>query len=125
MARLYSVFANGGKEIGIEENVLNQLTKTADDVFYKTNDEVMKVLMAFQLGFMKPTDSLSFANNRSFGFMGLGGSFGFADPEENIGYAYAMNKLRNYYTNIWEEILRKTVYQCIEQIKDRENNNNQ
>ena len=33
-------------------------------------------------------------NPKSFGHHGWGGSFGFADPENGLGVAYAMNYMR-------------------------------
>ncbi len=44
------------------------------------------------MGFMKPFPILPFGTGpRAYGHTGLGGSFGFADPDGGLGYADAMN----------------------------------
>ena len=49
---------------------------------------------SFSLGFGKPTSKFVFGStDRAFGWPGLGGSFGFADPDTGIGFGYVMNKL--------------------------------
>ena len=44
----------------------------------------------------------------------MGGSFGFADPDLEIGFAYAPNKLGvNMMDDIREKALRSSFYECI------------
>ena len=46
------------------------------------------------MGFMKPFPLLPFGSTaRSYGHTGLGGSFGCADPDTGIGFAYVMNRM--------------------------------
>ena len=56
-------------------------------------DECVMGEARFSLGFMKPSPTWPFGSGSSFGAPGAGGSFGFADPEEGIGYAYVTNRM--------------------------------
>jgi len=47
----------------------------------------------FSLGFMRPGRDWSFGGPRSYGAPGAGGSFGYADPDARIGYAYVCNRM--------------------------------
>jgi len=50
------------------------------------------VEIRFGLGFMMPVPGAAMGpNDRAFGHPGMGGSPGFADPEEGIGFGYVMN----------------------------------
>ena len=49
--------------------------------------------MRFSLGFAKPGPTAPFGHPGSFGHPGAGGSFGFADPQAGIGYAYVTNRM--------------------------------
>lgn len=49
--------------------------------------------MRFGLGFMLPSSILSFGSAASFGHYGAGGSGGFADPENEVGFGYVMNHM--------------------------------
>ena len=92
LAYAYSVFATGGKELGLRPETLQQLMAPAvpaTDGFY---DECMKAEVQFSLGFMKPNPGFSFGSPSSFGGPGAGGSLGFADPEGRIGYGYIPNR---------------------------------
>jgi CubicO group peptidase (beta-lactamase class C family) len=84
------------------------------------HDEVLKVNLACTLGFCKPylgTGYAPFGSSKSFGFPGAGGSFAFADPVAQVGYAYAMNKIGGV---MWddprEKSLRDTFYRCLSKI---------
>lgn len=45
---------------------------------------------------------------------GAGGSFGFADPDARVGYAYVMNKLNFYLVDDpREKALRDAIYRAI------------
>jgi CubicO group peptidase (beta-lactamase class C family) len=59
------------------------------------SDKVLHVDVIFSLGFCKPRPEMAeFGwSANAFGTPGAGGSFGFADPDTGIGYAYVMNKM--------------------------------
>ena len=92
MAHAYSVFANGGKELGLCDETLQQLKESAVPSMHGFYDECIKGDAEFSLGFMKPNRGFPFGSPSSFGFPGAGGSFGFADPEAQVGYGYIPNR---------------------------------
>lgn len=92
IAHAYSVFATGGKELGLKPETLRELTAPAIPPTNGFYDECMKGEVQFSLGFMKSGLSWSFGSPSAFGAPGAGGSLGFADPEKQIGYAYIPNR---------------------------------
>jgi CubicO group peptidase (beta-lactamase class C family) len=92
IARAYSIFANGGGELGLREETLNELKRLAVPSTHGFYDECIKDEAQFSLGFMKPNRGFPFGSPSSFGFPGAGGSFGFADPDAQIGYGYIPNR---------------------------------
>ena len=92
IAHAYSVFATGGKELGLRPETLQQLTAPAIAATHGFYDECIKGDAQFSLGFIKPGSGLSFGKPGSFGHPGAGGSFGFADPQAQVGYGYIPNR---------------------------------
>jgi len=93
MARAYSVFATGGRELQLRQETLQALAAPAVPAASGFYDECMKGEMRYSLGFFKPGPTLPFGGPESFGAPGAGGSFGFADPQAGIGYAYVTNRM--------------------------------
>ena len=94
IAHAYSVFANGGRELGLRQETLDLLAAPAIPPTRGFYDECMKADgIQFSLGFMKSTAAWPFGSARSFGSPGAGGSLGFADPEAGIGYAYVTSQM--------------------------------
>ena len=91
IARAYSVFATGGKELGLRRETLDELAAPAVAPTNGFYDECLLSEVRFSLGFMKPFELMPFVGPRSFGFPGAGGSIGFADPDAEIGYSYVTN----------------------------------
>jgi CubicO group peptidase (beta-lactamase class C family) len=96
LAKLYSMLANGGKYDGqtfFSEKTIAWMTTTLANGM----DLVFQIPTAFSAGFMK--DSRNAArrilgpSGTSFGHPGAGGSHAFADPENKIAFAYAMNQM--------------------------------
>ena len=59
-------------------------------------DLVLQVSTRFGLGFMLPQerrDARFGPSPRAFGHPGAGGSLGFADPDNRIGFGYVMNRM--------------------------------
>ena len=92
LARAYSVFATGGKELGLRPETLQQLSAPAVPSTHGFYDECLKSEVPFSLGFMKPNAGFTYGSQASFGGPGAGGSLGFADPEAQIGYGYIPNR---------------------------------
>jgi len=113
IARAYSAFAEGGAELGITPDTMARLTAPPPTAVAK--DEVLGVPSYFALGYLRPVPGFAFASSaRAFGTPGVGGSFGFADPDVRLGYAYVMNKMC-YYLNDdpREKALRDAVYRAL------------
>jgi len=113
IAHAYSVFATGGKELGLRKETLQQLMAPAIPPVYGFRDACLKVEIQFSLGFEKPGPKDAFAHPSSFGHHGTGGSFGFADPHAQIGYAYIPNQIGVHLTDPRETALRTAVYDSI------------
>jgi CubicO group peptidase (beta-lactamase class C family) len=93
MARTYSVFATGGRELQLRRETLQALSAPAVPAASGFYDECMKGEMRYSLGFFKPGPTLRFGHPGSFGAPGAGGAMGFADPQAGIGYAYVPNRM--------------------------------
>ena len=94
IAKLYGSAATGGSELGLTPSTLDALKKPAIPPTNGVRDKVLHVDTTFSLGFNKPISICIFgSSDNAFGTPGLGGSFGFADPDTGIGYGYVMNRL--------------------------------
>jgi CubicO group peptidase (beta-lactamase class C family)/hypothetical membrane protein len=113
IARAYSAFAEGGARIGVTPETIARITEPP--VVARPRDEVLGVPSYFSLGFLRPGPEIAFGSSpRAFGSPGAGGSFGFADPDARLGYAYVMNRLDFYLENDpREKPLRDAVYRAI------------
>jgi CubicO group peptidase (beta-lactamase class C family) len=115
MAKAYGVFAAGNHELGIDEDTLKALTAPPTPPSLGSRDEVLKTDMSYSLGFNRPSKAFRFGSSgKPFGTIGAGGSFGFADPQAQVGFAYAPNKMGFH---LWddprEKALRDAVYRCL------------
>lgn len=93
IARAYSVFANEGIELELRPETLAELRAPAVPPKYGFFDECMNGECKFSLGFMKPGPAWPFHQPEAFGHPGAGGSLGYADPVNKIGYAYVNNRM--------------------------------
>jgi CubicO group peptidase (beta-lactamase class C family) len=93
IAHAYSVFATGGRELGLRQETLDLLAAPAVPPARGFYDECMKAEVQFSLGFMKPSPVWPFGSASSFGAPGSGGSLGFADPIAGVGYAYVTSQM--------------------------------
>jgi CubicO group peptidase (beta-lactamase class C family) len=113
IARAYSAFAEGGEELGITEATVADLMATHD--VDRAKDVVMGVPTWMSLGFLKPGPEVEFGSSEhAFGTPGAGGSFGFADPDARLGFAYVMNNTDYYLLDPREKALRDAVYRSME-----------
>jgi CubicO group peptidase (beta-lactamase class C family) len=115
VAKLYGAAAMGGEQLGLTADVLSALAESATPPSGGLRDKVLGVDTAFSLGFSKPTADVAFGSSgKAFGTPGFGGSFGFADPDTGVGFAYVMNKLGfHLYSDPRELALRQAVFRDV------------
>ena len=116
IARAYSVFATGGRELELRPETLQALAAPAIPPTHGFYDEcMMGDGVQFSLGFMKHCPVWSFGNEGSFGMPGTGGSLGFADPKAGIGYAYVTSQVGTSLTGDPRDLaLRNALYAIIQ-----------
>ena len=96
LAKFYAMLANGGRLDGRQfftQTTINWMTTTlASGV-----DRVFQIPTAFSAGFMKDSPETSRRifgpSSLAFGHPGAGGSHAFADPENQLSFAYVMNQM--------------------------------
>ena len=114
IAHAYSVFAAGGRELGLRQETLDLLAAPAIPPTRGFYDECLKGNAQFSLGFMKPSPTWPFGSASSFGAPGSGGSLGFADPAAGIGYAYVTSQMGTRLTGDPRDVaLRDALYSAI------------
>jgi CubicO group peptidase (beta-lactamase class C family) len=96
LAKFYAMLANGGeldRQRFFSAETMSWMTATLTSGM----DRVFQIPTAFSAGFMKdPPDTLCRIFGTSplaFGHPGAGGSHAFADPENNLSFAYVMNQM--------------------------------
>jgi CubicO group peptidase (beta-lactamase class C family) len=114
IAHAYSVFATGGRELGLRPETLDLLAAPAIPPTHGFHDECLKGEVQFSLGFMKPSRVWPFGSASSFGSPGAGGSLGFADPAACIGYAYVTSQMGTSLTGDPRDVaLRDALYSAL------------
>jgi CubicO group peptidase (beta-lactamase class C family) len=115
IARAYSVFATGGRELGLRPETLDLLAAPAVPPTRGFYDECMRSQgVGFSLGFMKPSPALPFGSVSSFGSPGAGGALGFADPEAGVGYGYVTNGMGTRLSGDPRDVaLREALYSAL------------
>ena len=96
LAKFYAMLANGGELAGqrlFTSDTIAQMTGTLTAGM----DRVFEIPTAFSAGFMQnpPGNSRRIfgPSKLAFGHPGAGGSHAFADPENNLAFAYVMNQM--------------------------------
>jgi CubicO group peptidase (beta-lactamase class C family) len=114
IAHAYSVFATGGRELGLRAETLDLLSAPAIPPTCGFYDECLRGNVQFSLGFMKPSGLWPFGSSSSFGSPGAGGSLGFADPKAGVGYAYVTSQSGTRLTGDPRDVaLRDALYSAI------------
>ena len=114
IAKAYGSVAMGGAELRITPATLDALVQPARPPSGGVRDVVLRLDSSFSLGYVKPFPRFRFGTSagKAFGTPGGGGSFGFADPDAGIGFAYAMNRAG---FRLWDDprevALRDALYQ--------------
>ena len=117
IATVYAALANGGA-LGdakiISPEAIAEATKLEVD---GDVDLVVGVPVRRARGFMLNTDGAYGPFEDSFGHGGAGGSSGFADPHNNVGFGYAMNQMQPDAVATPRSMkLIDSLYQCIDNI---------
>jgi CubicO group peptidase (beta-lactamase class C family) len=95
LARLYGALACGGEVDGVHVLSADSIRRCYTEQS-RGQDAVLLRETRFGLGFMLPLPGMAHARGpRNFGHPGAGGSIAYADPDQRIGFAYVMNKMRN------------------------------
>jgi CubicO group peptidase (beta-lactamase class C family) len=114
IAHAYSVFATGGRELGLRPETLDLLAAPAIPPTRGFYDECLKGEVQFSLGFMKPSPVWPFGSASSFGSPGSGGSLGLADPSARVGYAYVTSQMGTSVTGDPRDVaLRTALYSTL------------
>jgi CubicO group peptidase (beta-lactamase class C family) len=112
IARLYSALAAGGAIDGVrvlEPSLLEEATRTQSEGWCP----VLEREVSFGLGFQPTRPDRPFGPGaRSFGHYGSGGALGFADPDANLAFGYAMNAVKPRWQNARNRRLVEAVYAC-------------
>jgi len=115
IAKAYSEFATGGKVLGIRDETFAALFPPAQTPPAGAKDVILRFDTAFSLGYCKPAPGMQFGSStHTFGTPGAGGSFAFADPDKELSFAYAMNRMGYYLIDDpREKALRDAVYESV------------
>ena len=93
VAHAYGALAAGGAELGMRADTMREIEAPPIPPRAGFHDACMGGGdIRFSLGFMRPAPDWRFGGPRSYGAPGAGGSFGYADPDAGIGYAYVCNR---------------------------------
>lgn len=111
IAALYCAAATASPKLPIDAVTLDEIAEpvTAPPLA----DVLLLARRTYRLGFSRPVPGYWFGtkSGRAFGTPGLGGSFGFADPDARLGYAYTPNRLGiRLSDDPRETALRRAVY---------------
>ena len=115
IARAYSAFATGGRDLNLRQDTLDLLAAPARPPRHGFYDECMKGEARFSLGFMKSSAGFPFGSPASFGSPGAGGAMGYADPTFKIAYGYVTCQSGTTLTGDPRDVaLRNEVYRAID-----------
>lgn len=114
IAAAYGDLAAGGERMGVSPEILAEVSAAATDPTGGRFDAVLHTDTRFSLGYIKPWEGFEFGTPSAFGTPGAGGSFGFADPERRLGFAYVMNRMDfHLLDDPRERTLRDAVIGCL------------
>jgi CubicO group peptidase (beta-lactamase class C family) len=98
VARVYAALARGGELDGVRLLAPTTIDRAIEEQS-RGLDAVLTLPTRFATGFMLGLPGGIFEcgpGRRTFGHPGRGGSIGFADPDNRIGFAYVMNRMGPY-----------------------------
>ncbi len=93
LARLYGALARGGELDGFRVLTEGAIAAATREQAYG-EDAILMMPTRMGLGYMLDMPEAQMSPScRMFGHGGMGGSFGYADPETRVGIGYTMNKM--------------------------------
>ena len=115
IAKAYGMLATGGDAMGISAETLHALTEPASVPTDGPLDTVLHINTSFSLGYLKPSKDIHFGSStNAFGTPGAGGSFAYADPDAQVGFCYAMNRMGYHLPfDPRDQVLRTAMYDCL------------
>jgi CubicO group peptidase (beta-lactamase class C family) len=118
VARVYSALATGGSELGLDANTMSVLEAAEVPPSGGLYDEVLQMDVSYSSGFLKPSEMTRFgSSSKAFGTPGASGDFGFADPDTEIGFAYATSLIGLALGDEpREKAVRDAVYACVSRL---------
>jgi CubicO group peptidase (beta-lactamase class C family) len=116
IAKAYAAFAGRDPALGLSQETLDLVTAPPTAPRDGWDDVVLKVPTAFSLGFARPHGPFRFGTwPSSFGHLGAGGSFAFADPQRGVAFAYVMNRMGFFLNDDpREKAVRDALYRCLD-----------
>ena len=116
IAKAYGELATADSGLGIGRETREELAAPATTPPGGPRDVVLKADAAYSLGYSKPVEGFQFGSDpAAFGTPGAGGSFAFADPDVEVGFAYAPNRMGFHIRDDpRERALREAVYDCLD-----------
>jgi CubicO group peptidase (beta-lactamase class C family) len=115
IARIYGTLATDDNPLGIGQATRSELERLPAQPPSGSRDVALGIDGSYAMGFLKPSKAMPLGTStRAFGTPGGGGSLGFADPDTQVGYAYAMNRLGFHMPVDPRELaIRSAFYSCI------------
>jgi hypothetical protein len=115
IARIYGTLAIHDNPLGFGRATRSELERLPAQPTSGSRDVALGIDGSNAMGFVKPSKAMPFGTStRAFGTPGGGGSLGFADPDTQVGYAYAMNRLEFHMpVDPREQAIRHAFSRCI------------
>ena len=92
LARMYAALIGPVEGVSDWPLLTPAQVKAAATTQTRGADKVLMFETTFGLGFMTSSEFSPYGSTASFGHAGAGGSVGFADPENGLGFGYVMNR---------------------------------
>ena len=116
VAKVYSALIGNDRQLRLTSATQRELVAAAPSPATGIRDAVLKIDTKYTFGFSRPSAGFRFgSDDSSFGCPGAGGSFGMADPAEQLSFAYLTNKMGfRLFDDAREKAVRDACYQCID-----------
>lgn len=115
IARVYDCLVRGGAELGLGPATRTVLHAPSTLPGSGLEDAILKIPTCYHLGFSRPSDGFPFGSDAAaYGCPGAGGSFGMADPQQELAFAFVTNKMGfRLFDDPRERAVREACYRCL------------